>query len=81
MNEERLREALEAVLYWHGSYEDYMVGEDFNNRDAAERFARGVLSGDEQITLESAKAQVLAERAERAARGPKIVLNLETQQE
>ena len=76
MSEERLRAALEAVLVWHGSYEDYMVGADFDNRDAAERFARGVLAGDDQITLESAKAEVVRDRGERAAAGPKLVARI-----
>lgn len=74
MDEQRLREALEAVLPWVDTYDDHMGDEDFQRREAAQRFAERVLAGDEEITLAGAAEQICAERAARAATGPKIVL-------
>ncbi len=70
--EARLRAALEALLPWADTYEDHMTSDAFDRRDAATLFAHGVLAGDTEITLEGALEQVRAQKAERAASGPRI---------
>lgn len=74
MSDERLREALEAVLPWVDCYEDHMSGEDFDRREGAELFARRVLIGDTETTLDGAVEEIREHRRKAAAAGPKIVV-------